>query len=208
MQKCRMWEQRSLHWKRQWVRLHLPGGFCWKKVPVQRRGMWLKSLFEWSQVSRFWTRYHMSLQFCLYVLLAIFFPLLMTCMLSNSTDSFFKERLSVNTDPRSAQVQNLFSLIFGSFPLRALAHKNRTLRGLKTAETLTISSPYWVINCCVLHLWNNFLSRQKMTKTHFTARHKRIQVEKPVILTQPTCPTDKARIHLFVISLLDKLFRL
>ena len=66
----------------------------------------------------------------------------MTCMLSNSTDSFFKERLSLNTDPWSAQVQDLFSLIFGSYSLLARAHKNRTLRGLKTAQTLTISSPY------------------------------------------------------------------
>ena len=34
-----------------------------------------------------------------------------------------------------------------------------------------------------------------MTKIDFIARHKRIRVEKSVILTQPTtCPTDKARL--------------
>ena len=32
---------------------------------------------------------------------------------------------------------------------------------------------------------------KKVTKIDFIARHKRIQVEKSVILKQPTCPTDK-----------------
>ena len=78
---------------------------------------------------------------------------------------------------------------------------------LKIAETLAIGSPYWVNHCCVVHLWNNFLIRQKMTKIDFIARHKRIRVEKSVILTQPTCPTDKARRHVFVISLFYNLFK-
>ena len=69
---------------------------------------------------------------------------------------------------------------------------------LKIAKTLVISSPYWIIHCCVVHLWNKFLIRQKTTKIDITARHKRILVEKSVILTQPTCPTDKARRHIFV----------
>ena len=78
---------------------------------------------------------------------------------------------------------------------------------LKIAETLAIGSPYWVNHCCVVHLWNNFLIRQKMTKIDFIARHKRIRVEKSVILTQLTCPTDKARRHVFVISLFYNLFK-
>ena len=78
---------------------------------------------------------------------------------------------------------------------------------LKIAETLAISSPYWIIHCCVVHLWNKFLILQKTTKIDIIARHKRILVEKSVILTQPTCPTDKARGHLFVISLFYNLFR-
>ena len=46
-----------------------------------------------------------------------------------------------------------------------------------------------------------------MTKIDFIARHEKIRVEKAVILKQPTCPTDKARRHLFVISLFYNLFR-
>ena len=68
---------------------------------------------------------------------------------------------------------------------------------VKIAETLAIGTPYWVSHCCVVHLWNNFLIRQKMTKIDFIARHKRIRVEKSVILTQPTCPTDKAKTSIF-----------
>ena len=46
-----------------------------------------------------------------------------------------------------------------------------------------------------------------MTKIDLIARHEKIRVEKSVILKQPTCPIDKARRHLFVISLFYNVFR-
>ena len=46
-----------------------------------------------------------------------------------------------------------------------------------------------------------------MTKIDFIARHEKIRAKKSVILKQPTCPSDKARRHLFVISLFYNLLR-